>query len=723
MSDVIENDSEDLLRFLYACPVGILELELDGTIGLINPAAMRLLMPIAGESWVANLFTLFKNYAPELQAFAADYTKTNGVICENHRIYLDLNPAKRQAACQPLAITVTLVRLHETKLIATMTDVSAEVARERQLKQADAARLWAETMLSVAYQREQAGVDTQAQNARFAAALANIRQALCMFHVDGGLIVANGRVAEMFGLDLHIVAVDTTLDTILAQATEVSNLSQEDASSMTNWVQRFRAGQKHDVCVLSLTDGRRLMINYAPVNDDSWLLTFEDITEQKQAEAKITHMALHDALTGLPNRVTFHSRLTDAIARGRRGETSALLCLDLDRFKNVNDVLGHPIGDALLQEVGKRLVNVIRETDTVARLGGDEFAILQTRLGEPADTATLAKRVIESLSSPFSLGGHQVVIGVSIGITMIPADGQSPELLLKNADLALYEAKKAGRGVCRFFEPAMDAVMRTRLTLEGDLRLAIATGQFEIYYQPLVTIKTGSVAGFEALLRWNHPTRGLVPPSDFIPLAEETGLIVQIGLWVLQQACRDAVKWEGNIKVAVNVSVIQFGCATLIADVAAALANSGLAPERLELEITESVMLQDTEAVFDILHKLRGLGIGIAMDDFGTGYSSLNYLRRFPFSKVKIDRSFVEGLGFGAHSNAIVTAVTDLCETLGMATLAEGVETDEQLRQLQTGACGEAQGYLFSRPKPASEIGEMCSRMANLSLTMHKADT
>ena len=713
MSEILEPDNEELLRFLYACPVGILELDCDGVIGLINPYAMRLLMPIAGGGWVPNLFTLLKDYAPELRELADNHATPHGVICEDHRIYVDLT--KSQASSQQLVTTVTLIRLNETKLVATMTDISAQVARERQLKQSEAARLWAETMLSVAHEREQAGVDVQAQNTRFAAALANIRQALCMFHIDGGLIVANGRVAEMFGLDLQVVAVDTTLDTILAEAVNASNLSQEDAISMLSWVQRFRADQKHDTCLLSLADGRRLTINYAPVDEDSWLLTFEDITEQKQAEAKITHMALHDALTGLPNRVTFHTKLADAVARSKRGEVSALLCLDLDRFKSVNDVLGHPAGDALLQEVSKRLASAVRETDTVARLGGDEFAILQTRLEESADTAVLAKRVIEALCSPFSIGGHQVVIGVSIGIAMIAADDQSPDLLLKNGDLALYEAKKSGRGVYRFFEPGMDAVMRTRLTLEADLRLAITTGQFEIHYQPLVTIKTGSIAGFEALVRWNHPTRGLVPPSEFIPLAEETGLIVQIGLWVLQQACRDAVNWVGDIKVAVNVSVIQFGCASLVADVSEALASSGLAPERLELEITESVMLQDTDAVFETLHRLRDVGIGIAMDDFGTGYSSLNYLRRFPFSKVKIDRSFVEGLGFGAHSNAIVTAVTELCETLGMSTLAEGVETDEQLKQLRTGACSEAQGYLFSRPQPASEIGTMCSQLAKRS--------
>ena len=713
LSQILEAENEELLRFLYACPVGILELDFDGSISLINPYAMRLLMPISGKAWVSNLFTLFRGYAPELQDLVTNHAMPHGVICEDHRIYIDL--ASSRTNCPPQVVAMTIVRLNETRLIATITDISVQVARERQFRQAEAARQWAETMLTVAQERERTGVGVQLQNTRFAAALANIRQALCMFGVDGGLIVANGRVAEMFGLNPQTVTVDTTLETILAQAAEVSNLSQDDAGSIANWVQRFRAGQKHDTCILPLTDGRRIMIHYAPVDNDSWLLTLEDITEQKEAEAKITHMAHHDALTGLPNRVTFHGRLIEAVARARRGESCAVLYLDLDKFKGVNDLLGHPIGDALLKEVSRRLAQVIRETDTVARFGGDEFAILQTRLEQSTDTAALAKRIIQTLTTPYNLDGHQVVIGVSIGIATIPADGQSPDAILKNADLALYSAKKAGRGVYRFFEAAMDAAMRTRLTLEADLRLAISGQQFEVYYQPLVNIKTGSVAGFEALLRWNHPTRGLISPSDFIPLAEETGLIVQIGAWVLQQACRDAVKWPGDIKVAVNVSVIQFGCPTLIADVSAALRDSGLAPARLELEITETVMLQDTDAVFETLHHLRDLGLGIAMDDFGTGYSSLNYLRRFPFSKVKIDRSFVAGLGFGEHSNAIVTAVTELCETLGMSTLAEGVETDEQLEQLRTGTCGEAQGYLFSRPQPASEILAMCSRLAELS--------
>jgi len=714
VSTDIENENEELLKFIYACPVGVVEIDAAGTIGLINPCAMRLLAPLASVPWVTNLFSVLKNDAPELQNLADAFPAPHGIVCENHRISIHSEHIQGREKSQVLACT--LVKLTDNRSIATITDISAQVAQERHFKQAEASRQWAEAMLSVAHEREQASREIGIQNKRFAAALSNMSQALCMFEVNGGLIVANDRVADMFGINPEVTSVGATLEFILAQAISCSTLQQDDADAMCACIQQFKTGDKPDVRIIALADGRLITMNYAPVDGDSWLLTLEDITERKQTEAKITHMAHHDALTGLPNRIMFHSRLTEAVARSRRGEPAAVLYLDLDKFKGVNDALGHPVGDALLQEVSKRLARNVREIDTVARLGGDEFAIIQTGLDQPINATNLARRVIGVLSAPYDLDGRQVVIGASIGIAIIPADGESPDLLLRNADMALYGAKKAGRGGFCFFEPAMDTVMQTRLTLETDLQTAFVESQFEVYYQPLMNIKTNSVVGFEALLRWNHPVRGLVPPSEFIPLAEETGLIIPLGMWVLQQACRDAVEWPGDLKVAVNVSVIQFGSRTLIADVAAALATSGLPPCRLELEVTETVMLVDTDAVFEILHQLRALGLGIAMDDFGTGYSSLNYLRRFPFSKVKIDRSFIAGLGKGTHSDAIVRAVTDLCETLGMETLAEGVETEQQLEQLRSGTCGEAQGYLFSRPHPASEVTAMCIRLQTPSL-------
>jgi diguanylate cyclase (GGDEF)-like protein len=422
-------------------------------------------------------------------------------------------------------------------------------------------------------------------------------------------------------------------------------------------------------------------------------------------------MAQHDALTGLANRALFHTRLCEAVARARRGKVCAVLYLDLDHFKAVNDTLGHPIGDALLCDVTTRLEAELRESDTVARLGGDEFAIVQTSVDQPHDATALARRLIDVLGQPYQIDGHQVIIGTSIGIAVVPGDGEDPDQLLKNADMALYRAKEDGRGRYRFFEPEMDARVQARRTLELDLRKALAENQFQVFYQPLMNIKTRRVTGFEALVRWFHPERGIVPPIDFIPFAEEIGLIVPLGEFVLRRACADAATWPGRQKVAVNLSPVQFGSRTLVQDVADALRDSGLEPARLELEITETVILEDTEATLVVLHQLRDLGIGIALDDFGTGYSSLSYLRRFPFSKVKIDRSFVEELGRGGDCDSIVEAVVDLCSRIGMITTAEGVETEEQLQRLSGGNCTEAQGYLFSPARPTAEVAELCRRL------------
>jgi diguanylate cyclase (GGDEF)-like protein len=436
--------------------------------------------------------------------------------------------------------------------------------------------------------------------------------------------------------------------------------------------------------------------------------------ERRQAEAKIMHMAHHDALTGLPNRVLFHRRLTEAVARSRRGESCAVLFLDLDHFKAVSDTLGHPIGDLLLREVTERLQRELRDTDTVARLGGDEFAIVQSNIEQAEAVAALAVRLVQVLGEAYEIAGHRVMIGTSIGIALVPLDGEDPDQILKNADLALYRAKADGRNRHRFFEPAMDAIMQARRTLELDMRQALVAGEFAVFYQPLMNLKTRTVSGFEALARWHHPERGLISPAEFVPLAEEIGLIIPLGNWVLRQACFDVAAWPGGPKIAVNLSPVQFGSRTLVEDIAAALEASGLEPGRLEIEITETVMLENTDAVLVTLHRLKDLGVSIAMDDFGTGYSSLSYLRRFPFSKVKIDRSFIEGLGQGGDCDTIVAAVADLCQRLGMTTTAEGVETKEQLNLLSAGTCTEVQGYFFSQPRPAAEIPDLC-RLLNKS--------
>jgi diguanylate cyclase (GGDEF)-like protein len=430
----------------------------------------------------------------------------------------------------------------------------------------------------------------------------------------------------------------------------------------------------------------------------------EQTAERARAEALVNHMAHHDALTLLPNRLLFRENLMQDIARARPERTIAVLCLDLDNFKNVNDTLGHPIGDVLLKAAAARLLECVDQNDTVARLGGDEFAIVQVAEGQPVAATVLAQQLIDAMAEPFEIEGHSVVIGTSAGIALAPNDGNEPDGLLKNADLALYRAKAEGRGTYRFFEARMDAEMQARRLLEMDLRGALARDEFELHYQPIIDLSTGRPKGLEALLRWRHAERGLVPPGEFIPLAEEIGIITPIGAWVLRQACTDAAGWPADLTIAVNLSPVQFRSKTLVLDVVTALGASGLAAHRLELEITEAVMLQDTEATLATLRQLKELGARISMDDFGTGYSSLSYLRTFPFDKIKIDQSFVRDLASRPESLAIVRAVAGLGSTLGIATTAEGVETLEQLDVVRAEGCTQVQGFLLGKPGPASMV-------------------
>lgn len=435
-----------------------------------------------------------------------------------------------------------------------------------------------------------------------------------------------------------------------------------------------------------------------------------DVTEKRRAEARLAHMARHDPLTDLANRALFHERLNEALVRVRRDkEKLAVLCLDLDRFKNVNDTLGHTAGDKLLMALAERLRACVRDGDTVARFGGDEFAILQTAIADPRDASALAERIIKLLSESYEIDGQQILSGASVGIALAPNDGDTCELLLRHADLALYRAKQDGRRTFRFFEYAMDITARARHSLERDLRNALALGELELQYQPLVSLSTGAISGFEALLRWNNPERGSVPPSAFIPIAEDTGLIVPIGEWVLRQACAEAAKWPANVKVAVNLSPVQFKKENLPQIVFAALVSAGLPAERLELEITESILLEESKTNLATLRRLHTFGVSISMDDFGTGYSSLAYLRSFHFDRIKIDRSFVSELGDNAECLAIVRTIAKLAADLGIPTIAEGVETEAQRELLRKEGCTEMQGYLFSKPIPASEVARLLS--------------
>jgi diguanylate cyclase (GGDEF)-like protein len=514
----------------------------------------------------------------------------------------------------------------------------------------------------------------------------------------------------MYRLPQDLTEQGTPFDRIIAYRSSTGQ-APADVDTYSHQMRKIGAkGKPHNYRV-ALVDGRTIQVDYEPMVGGGWVVTHQDVTEAIRAEARISHLALHDALTDLPNRVLFQEKLAEALLRVPRGENVAVLCLDLDRFKSVNDTLGHAVGDELLTAAADRLRGCVRDSDTVARLGGDEFAIIQPFGEQPTGATSLASRIIDSLSAPYTLAGHEIVIGTSIGVSIAPNDGMTADQLLKNADLALYRAKSDGRGVFRFFEPAMDAKMRARREMELELRAALANSEFEVFYQPLVNVAIGQVAGFEALLRWRSPQRGLVPPNDFIALAEEIGLIVPIGAWVLKQACMEAVKWPNQIKIAVNLSPVQFKSDKLVFDVIAALAASGLSPQRLELEITETVMLHETETTLAMLRQIKALGVAISMDDFGTGYSSLSYLRKFPFDKIKIDQSFIRELSDAHESVAIVRAVMGLGTSLGMVTMAEGVETLEQLRTLQAEGCAEAQGFLFSPAVPAGEIGELLDRI------------
>ena len=558
-------------------------------------------------------------------------------------------------------------------------------------------------------------------NEWFGIALNNMARGLSMFDANQRLIVCNSMYREIFNLPERLTRPGTPLAEIVRYHVrqETGSDTAKDRESQTKWIEYHvaeLARGKTFSDTRHLKSGRIILVTNQPMQDGGWVDLQEDITEKCQAEQKITWLARHDTLTEIANRFHFREHLDKWCQQLRPGTGFAVHWIDLDHFKGVNDTLGHPSGDALLKSVAKRVRSILREPDVVARLGGDEFAIIQSGARTQTQAAKLAKRVLRVIAEPHQVLGRRVQVAASLGIALAPSQGCDGDELLKNADLALYRAKASGRGTYAFYQPEQDMKTGQRRDLEGDLRVALGERQLELYYQPIVELEKKEVAGFEALMRWNHPQRGQISPSDFIPLAEETGQIVEIGAWALKQACTEAAGWPEHINVTVNLSAIQFEQGDLYEAVAAALAVSGLKPSRLELEITEGLLLRDEAATHDVLHKLRALGVRIALDDFGTAYASLSYLRSFPFDKIKIDRTFIGDLDMPKRKDcvAIIHAVAGLAKQMQMSTVAEGVETLDHLNTVSIAGCEEVQGFYFSRPVPAGEVEAVLSQCRSM---------
>ena len=602
----------------------------------------------------------------------------------------------KQAAA--LALVVVLLVAGLWILVRTGT---RQLRAQSRLALAEAARVAAE-------ERARGEQLLRQDYARFGEALDSMRQGLCLFDTAHNLVVSNARFAEMYGLAESLRRPGTSLEVLIEQLG--ARMLASDAVEFTAEMRAAADARTTVTFACQLGDDRIVAITATPVAEGGFVCTHEDETARRRAEATIAHMAHHDALTGLPNRLLLGTGTAQLLASPELRLHGAVLLLDLDGFKQVNDAHGHPFGDALLQQVAARLRETIGPDDILARLGGDEFAIVRRGSGEttstviqPDDAINLARRIVNALQPAFSVESETVAISTSIGIALPGSAFDTPELILRNADIALYRAKAAGRGRWCLYEDFMECEIRARQALQHDLQKAIVEEKFILHYQPIVETQGGKIVSYEALLRWHHPIRGLVSPAEFIPLAEETGLICQIGAWVLKKACADAVKWSNQLTVAVNLSPAQFRSGELLDEVRHALTGSGLPARRLELEITESVLMSDDRASRCILKELHHLGVQIAMDDFGTGYSSLSYLGRFPFDKIKIDQSFVRNLFKGPENLAIVRAAIGLGRTLGMTVLAEGVETAEACDVLTAEGCHQLQGFLFGRPAPLTQ--------------------
>ncbi len=547
----------------------------------------------------------------------------------------------------------------------------------------------------------------QMEKQRLDTAVNNIPQGLVVYDKSARITVCNDRYIEMFGLSPEIARPGLSMQGLIAHRKETGSFDG-DVDEFCDAIMRNVALGKATCQITEAPGGRAIQIINQPLESGGWVATIEDVTERKRSEEQIAHLAHYDALTDLPNRVLFREQLEHALNQVQSGEQLAVLYIDIDEFKSVNDALGHSVGDELLKAVAGRLRGCLRETDLAARLGGDEFALIQTSVRNPSETTHLVERIYRAIRQPYECGdSHLISTDASIGIALASGPSTDLDQLLRNADLAMYAAKSAGRRTYRFFKPDMEAQVTARHVLEMDLRQAISDGALEVYYQPCISLRDNGITGCEALLRWRHSERGMISPAEFIPIAEETGLINQLGEWVLMTACAEATTWPDDIKLAVNVSPVQFKSGTLALKILAALAASGLPASRLELEITEAVLIRDDEAALAILHQLRAIGVRIALDDFGTGYSSLSYLQRFPFDKIKIDRCFIDDIAEPDGSSCIVQAVVNIAAARAMTTTAEGVETKQQQELLRALGCAEMQGYLFSQAKPAAEIKQL----------------
>jgi diguanylate cyclase (GGDEF)-like protein len=542
---------------------------------------------------------------------------------------------------------------------------------------------------------------------QFDTALNNMPHGLCMFGPDGRLAVMNHRFGEMMSLSDDLVHRGASAADIISACVVAGSISSASGKMILSEIENSQAkdvitADPDPVAVRSLS------WTFQPMAGGGAVVLLEDITERRSAEARITHLARYDELTALPNRLNFRDEIERLLAVPHHADQlSALLFVDLDQFKQVNDTLGHPCGDQLLCAVADRLREMLRPEDFVARFGGDEFVVFQQNIKSSEDAAGLARRIVEHLSERYKIDNHLVEIGASVGIAMTSPQGVSADTLLKNADMALYRAKADGRGTFCFFRDEMAQTVESRRILELDLRKALANEEFELFYQPLINLKSGRISTCEALLRWNHPVRGTVSPIDIIPVAEDMGLIVDLGRWILRKACMECMKWPEGVNVAVNFSPQQFHQRDVLSEVRYALEVSGLPAHRLEIEITESSLLRNTQVTHDVLSQLRSLGVRISLDDFGTGYSSLSYLHNFPLQKVKIDRSFLEGIDTD-RPLTLLRGVARLSADLGMSVVVEGIETNEQLELISAdGTVTEAQGYLFSRPVPAVRVRQL----------------